>query len=361
MKPGVISLTPIILTLALLGGCKGKSASNSALPPVVATVNGRAIPTKLYEMYLKNGREELGLDPNTEEGRTKLDKLREGIVSELIDRALIAQEAERRGLSISPEKMTEAERRTVQQFGGDKKYDDYLTGHHLTRDEYRDVIRTEIYGGMLRQELSKDLAIGDNEIKKYYDEHKNDPDMQISERVTASHILINARPNLISQQLQRDKNLGGEALTKAVKEEMERRRGRAEELQRKAVGGADFAALARASSDDPASRERGGDLGSFPRNSHARAFDDAAFDLKPGEVSKVIQTEFGFHIIKLAKHEAARTQTFEEASPEIRRRLLGQREAERLTTWLKEARRTATVRINEPFRFGALRQEFPAA
>jgi parvulin-like peptidyl-prolyl isomerase len=358
LKAFYITLAVLMLPALLLCGCKGNSASNSALPPIVATVNGRAIPTKLYEMYLKNGREELGIDPSTEEGRKKLDKLREGIVSELIDRALIVQEAERRGLSISPEKMTEAERRTVQQFGGDKKYDEYLAEHHLTRDEYRDVIKTEIYGEMMRAELSKDLAVSDEDIKKYYEEHKNDADMQISERVTASHILINARPSLISQQLQRDKNLGGDALTKAVSEEMERRRQRAEELRRKAASGADFAALARQSSDDPASRERGGDLGSFARNSHAQAFDDAAFALKPGEVSKVVQTEFGFHVIKLAAHDAARTQTLSEATPEIRRRLLGEREAERLTGWLKEVRGKATVHINEPFRFGALRQEF---
>src|SRR4051794_30744705 len=92
----------IALALCLIfSGCAaGTSSQSSTLPPVVATVNGREIPTKLYEMYLKNGREELGLDPATEEGRRKIEQLKEGIVSELIDRVLIMEEAERRGLKI---------------------------------------------------------------------------------------------------------------------------------------------------------------------------------------------------------------------------------------------------------------------
>src|SRR3954465_3405919 len=114
----------IALTAACAGNSQSQSnaASNTQLPPVVATINERPIQTKLYEMYLKNGREELGLDPKTEEGRRKFEQLKEGIVSELIDRTLIAVEAERRGLAIPPDKMAQAEQRTVAEFGGDQKY-----------------------------------------------------------------------------------------------------------------------------------------------------------------------------------------------------------------------------------------------
>jgi parvulin-like peptidyl-prolyl isomerase len=312
-------------------------------------------------MYLKNGREELGLDDKTEEGRARIEQLREGIVSELIDRTLITQEAERRGLKISPEKMKEAEERIVRQFGGDEKYDAYLREHGLTRDEYRETIRSEIYGALLREELSKDLKVADEEIKKYYEAHKTEPQFQQPERVTASHILINARPNLISQQLQREQNLTGEALTKAAREELDKRRKLAEELRQKAASGADFAALARQHSEDPSSREQGGDLGTFPRNSHTSGFDEAAFSLKPGAISPVVQTEYGFHVIKVKAREAQRALTLTEATPEIRKRLLAEREAARLTESLKELRRKAKVQINEPFRVGALKNGYPPA
>ena len=165
---------------------------------------------------------------------------------------------------------------------------------------------------------------------------------------------------MIEKQIQQEKGLTGEALTVAVRDEMRRRRQVAEELRQKAIQGADFSALARQWSEDSGTRERGGDLGSFPRNSHSAAFDEAAFALKSGRISPVVQTEYGFHVIKVSNRQAARTQTLNEATPEIRKRLLAEREAKRLSEWLKETRRKASIRISEPFRFGALKNEFPA-
>lgn len=335
-------------------------ANAGALPPVVATVNGREIPTRLYEMYLRNGREELGLDPATAEGRRKIERLKEGIVSELIDRTLVADEAERRGLTITPEKLSAAVARAVQQLGGEEKYDSYLAAHRLKRDDYLGVVRMELYGELLRAELNKNLAVSDEEVAKYYEAHRTEPAFRRPERVTAAHILIAARPNLIARQFERDKNLKGEPLAAAVRAEMARRRELAEELRSKAASGADFAALARQHSEDPSSREQGGDLGTFARGTHTTAFDDAAFALKPGALSNVVQTEYGFHVIKVSAKEAARSLTLGEATPEIRRRLLAELEAARLTEALKELRRRAKIRINAPFRFGALKDEFPA-
>jgi parvulin-like peptidyl-prolyl isomerase len=353
----------IALTAACAGNSQSQSnaASNTQLPPVVATINERPIQTKLYEMYLKNGREELGLDPNTEEGRRKLEQLKEGIISELIDRTLIAEEAERRGLAIPPDKLAQAEQRTVAEFGGEQKYDEYLKEHNLTRDEYREVIKWEVSGELLRDELNKGVSVSDEEIRKYYEAHKTDPDFYLPERVTASHILIGARPNVISQQLENEKHLSGAALQTAVKEEMERRRKMAEALRQKIMAGADFAALARESSEDPSSKEKGGDLGTFTRGTHTRTFDDAAFAIKPGTIGEVAQSDFGFHVIKVSQHEEARPKTLEEARTDIRARLMEAREAAKLKDWLREARSKAKVHINEPFRFGALKTEFPSS
>jgi parvulin-like peptidyl-prolyl isomerase len=310
-------------------------------------------------MYLKNGREGLGIDANTTEGKQKLEKLREGIVSELIDRALIRQDAEKRGLQITPDQMKQAEKRTIEQLGGDAKYDAYLAENNFTRDEYREVIRTEAYGELMRAELAKGLGdIADDEVKAYFDAHKNDPDLQLPETVTAAHILIAARPREISEQLQQGKNLSDAALTFAVNTEMERRRKRAKDLRRKALS-ADFAKLARESSEDVSTRERGGDLGTFPRGSHSRAFDEAAFALKPGAISEVVQTEFGFHIIEVSSHEPGRPQTFDQASPAIKQKLLGQREAVKLNAALNELRQKASIKLSESYRFGELKK-YPA-
>jgi parvulin-like peptidyl-prolyl isomerase len=279
----------------------------------------------------------------------------------LIDRELIRQEAERRGLRGEPQRLAEEDERAVARLGGAEKFDAYLAQHGLTRAEFMETVRGPVYSELVRRELSKDVQVSDEEVKAFYEAHRGDEWLRAPERVTASHILVAARPHLIAQQLQRDKKLAGAALQTAARAEMARRRERAEGLRRRALaGGADFAALAREFSDDLGTRERGGALGQFPRDSHSKAFDDAAFALKPGEVSPVTQTDYGFHIIKVTAREPARIITLEEAAPEIRRRLLAAREAETLKGWLKEARRKAQVRVAEPFRFGALKNEFPA-
>src|SRR5688572_9637884 len=214
------SATTLAVCAAMIG-CTTKAPPQtnlnavSALPPVVAIINGHSIPTKLYEMYLKSGSEALEIDPHSDDGRRKLDELREGIVSELIDRAIIRQYAEQRGLSISADQIAEAERRAIAQLGGDQQYATHLQAHRLSRDEYRETIRSEIYGEIMRRELSSGLTVPDEEIKSYYAAHRSDAEFQLPERVAAAHILIAARPNLITQRLQSEKNLSGDALASA--------------------------------------------------------------------------------------------------------------------------------------------------
>jgi peptidyl-prolyl cis-trans isomerase C len=327
---------------------------------VVATVDGRAIPAKLYEMFLRNGREALGIDEGTPQGRNALEQLREGIVAELIDRALISGEAARRGLSVTPAMIDERVAKETGQRGGDDKFKAFLDDHGLAREEYREVARDMIYGELLAGAAAKEVSVTDEEIKKYYDAHKNDPAFKQPEQIAASHILIAARAGLVAEQLRREKNLAGDALAAAVREELARRRSKAEELRRRAAAGEDFARLARENSDDAATRERGGDLGTFARDTHARAFDEAAFALKVGGVSAVVETEYGFHVIKLARREAARTVSSAEAAPEIRKRLAAAKQAQVLQGWLEGARTRAQVRVAAPYRFGELKDKYPA-
>lgn len=329
----------------------------------IADVNGRPVSRKLYEMFLRNGREALGLNADTEEGRRKLDELREGIVSELVDRALIAQEAERRGWQVAPERLSHTEQREIAKLGGERQFAEYLKTHNLTRDEYRAQIRDIIYGEMLTEEAAAQSTVSDEEIKTYYEARRRlgDPSLQLPERVTAAHILFNARPQTISQELQRERNLTGDALAAAVRGRLEQRRALAEEVRRNAVQKhASFANLALEYSDDAATRERGGDLGTFAHGAHTRAFDDAAFKLKPGEVSGVVETEYGYHIIKLTEREPARAVRLAEAADGIRTRLLAEKQARLLAGWLRDARGKAKVSIKEAYRFGRLQAEFPA-
>jgi foldase protein PrsA len=110
------------------------------------------------------------------------------------------------------------------------------------------------------------------------------PPPKEEEKVTASHILVAFK--------------GARGVATNVTRGKEQARKRAQEVLKKAKAGGDFAALAKQYSDDPGSGPKGGDLGPFVRRAMVPAFSDAAFALRPGELSPIVETEFGFHVIK---------------------------------------------------------------
>lgn len=109
------------------------------------------------------------------------------------------------------------------------------------------------------------------------------------------------------------------------KEEIPKIRARAEELLKQLRAGAEFAELAKKNSEDPGSAEKGGDLGWIVRGQTVKAFEDTAFSLKPKELSGVISTEYGFHILQVLAREEARLRPFEEVREELARELKRQR------------------------------------
>ena len=135
------------------------------------------------------------------------------------------------------------------------------------------------------QKVDKSIAITDEDLKKIYDADKKD-----YEQVKASHILIAFKG---SPAAQKDKPELTDDQAKA----------KADELRAKIAGGADFAEIAKKESDDTGSGSRGGELGSFGRGQMVPEFETAAFNAKPGDVTPVVHTQFGYHIIKVEAHD----------------------------------------------------------
>ena len=146
-----------------------------------------------------------------------------------------------------------------------------------------------------------------------------------SESVKASHILI-----------------GVDA--KASPEEKKKAGEKAEKLRKELTGGADFATLAKGNSTCPSSQQ-GGDLGFFGKGQMVPAFEKSAFALKPGEISGVVETQFGYHIIKLTEKKPAETVPFKDAKARIEEYLMGQKINAAVGEYLSEAKKTAKVEI----------------
>jgi len=162
-----------------------------------------------------------------------------------------------------------------------------------------------------------DVEISDAEIDEFY--NKNIERFTHEEEVKASHILVKVEPG-------------------AAQEEKDAARAKAEGLLKQIKDGADFAELAKAVSDDPGTKNNGGDLNWFGRGKMVPAFDDAAFSLQPGELSEVVETNFGFHIIKVVDKRPQGVQPVEEVRDLIESALSHERAQELAMTKAKELR-----------------------
>ena len=141
------------------------------------------------------------------------------------------------------------------------------------------------------------VTFDDAELEKYYRRHLDQ--FEILERVKASHILIKVDEKM-------------DEATRAKK------RAFAEKLLEEARAGKDFAELARRNSDDKESAVQGGSLGTFTRGSMVKPFEEAAFNLKPGEISDLVQTTFGYHIIKVEEHIEPGIRSLADATDEVK-------------------------------------------
>ncbi len=187
--------------------------------------------------------------------------------------------------------------------------------------------------------LRRALTISDAQIAEYYAAHANE--FQRAEEVRASHILVGPAGE------------GEEARRAAA--------ARARALYARAIApGADFAALAREASDDPGSKDSGGDLGWFGRGRMVKEFEEAVFALKVGEVSQPVESQFGFHVIKLTDRRGAGQQSLEEVREIIRQRLaegLAEGEGSRRAQALREKIDAAKLKTAEQWQELAVADE----
>lgn len=311
----------------------------------VGVVDGRPLSEPLFRMYVRNGQDALGIDVRTAEGRERLRRLEAAVRDEMIDRVLVAQEAESRGLGVEAAALAERRAGFSASLGGAAGLARFLEVSGLAEADLDEMLRQELLAARLRRALAAETVVPEKDVRAAW-ERERAAAAGAPEQVTASHILVAARRPVIERQLAA-LGLTGAAAGPALERELQACRARAEELRRRALQGEDFAALARAHSDDPGSRAVGGDLGTFARGAHTAAFDEAVFRLPAGTVGPVVETEYGFHVVKVARRMRARARTFAEEAPRVRARLEAQKEAAHLRNWLQGRRARARIELPE--------------
>ena len=177
----------------------------------------------------------------------------------------------------------------------------------------------------IKQEVIGKISIPEEELKKYYDSNKDE--FKTPEMVRVRHILV----KVDESAPEKDK--------KAAKK-------KAENILKKIKSGEDFAKLAGEVSDDPGSKQKGGELGFFSRDRMVKPFEDAAFALKPGEVSGLVKTQYGYHIIKAEEKKAAGIQPFDDVKERIRQKLLQDQTKSKVLAFIEKAMKDAKAEIH---------------
>jgi peptidyl-prolyl cis-trans isomerase C len=239
----------------------------------------------------------------------------------LINKATDADKA--KGKEISTKRFDEIKTRS----GSDEALARQLKSVGMSLDELRTKMTEESTAEVvLEREL--DVKISETEAKKFYDE--NPSKFEQPETVRASHILLGTRDQATSAELPDDKKTA--------------KRKQMEELLKRARAGEDFAKLAAEYSEDPGSKARGGEY-TFPRGQMVPEFEAAAFALKTNQISDIVTTQFGYHIIKLSEKIPAQKVEFSKVSTNIEAYLKSQTIQKSMPAYFAKIKKDAKVEI----------------
>jgi peptidyl-prolyl cis-trans isomerase C len=304
-----------------------ESKQDSSKDPVAAIVNGVEISRLDFENTLKVAKEqfasiaaEKGIVPDS----VNIEK---EVIERLISIELMLQDAKKRGITVDKVALDGQMAGFRNDFKTEKEFTDYMKENKITVD----IVKAQITKQMtlqqlqeaLLQEMKEKIKVTEKDSKAFYDANLdkfNHPD-----QVKASHILIKVDPKA-------DKAAVKQALSTI------------EDIRKKAIAGEDFAELAKKNSQGE-SNIKGGDLGFFSKGKLQKPFEDAAFTLQPNEISKVVKTELGYHIIKVTERRAAGVIPFAEVKDKINQ-YLSQRDLDQAQQqYTEDMRKNAKVEI----------------
>jgi len=289
------------------------------LPEVLAKVNGQPVRKTDFEMMIRDM--ELGQGPIPADRRNEVIR---GTLDRLITFTVLSQEAKNRKVTATDAEVEDRLKQMQGQFPNEEAFKKALGERSMTLDRLRADTRDNLLiSKMVDAEVSTTPGASDAEAKEFYE--KNPDKFKQGETMRASHILIRV-------------DEGADAATK------QKAKARIESLLKRARAGEDFAKLAKENSAD-GSAAQGGDLGFFPRGQMVPAFDEAAFALKPGEISGVVTTQFGYHIIKAVEHKDAATVPLAEVNDRVKQYISNQKKQAKADEFIAALKQKSKIEV----------------
>ncbi|MBU5614529.1 peptidylprolyl isomerase [Geomonas azotofigens] len=331
MKRITTSIASTTAALLCLAGCAG--ANKAAVPTpapqaqaaevkdAVQTVNGVAITRTEVEratrVLLSQSGQQQQLPPQAMQQATQ------AALDQLTMAELLYQEAAKTEIKDLDQQVEKKIAESKAAYPNPDAFEEALKGSGMTVAEMtRNARKSIVINTFIEERFAAKVQVSDAEAQKFYQDNLAKYFTR-PENARASHILVKVDPK-------------GSAEEKAKAKE------KAEALLKRVKGGEDFAAVAKAESGCP-SATVGGDLGTFGRGQMVPPFEKAVFDLKPGEISQVVESQFGFHIIKLAERHEASKVSYDEAKAKIFEYLKAEKVRQQVTAFVEELKSKAKI------------------
>lgn len=277
--------------------------AEAAAKPVATAKTSPTDPViKVNDKVITRGEVERATKMISAQNRTGQPIPENAVIDQLVSVELLYQAGFKLGVPDLDKQVAEKITQIKAQFPDNAAFENKLKSDSLTQKELEEQIRKSIIiSNLVDKEITSKITVSEADAKKFYDE--NIDKFKQGESIRASHILCKVDPEATANEKNKAKE-------------------KAEGLLKQIKAGKDFAELAKTNSDD-SNKAQGGDLGFFGKGQMVPTFENAAFALKPGEVSNVVETQFGYHIIKVTEKKGAGVASFNEAKTWILERLKG--------------------------------------
>lgn len=311
----IVAAVALSVTLA---GCgivrKNPAAEKNA---AVAEVNGQVITKeefdKSFELYKTTYESQYGPDiwSTDMDGKKFIDVIKEQVVEKLINDRLVMEDAREQGIEVADAEVDQEIKTIKDYFDDEQRYLDFLAAQNLSEEEFAAQVKQDLIIGKYRETVVEGVTVSEEDIRKYYDEN---PKEFKNDTVKASHILLDTREE-------------------------------AEDVLVKVKAGEDFGDLAEEYSVEQGAQTTKGDLGEFGYGYMVEPFEEAAFGLEEGEISDIVETQFGFHIIKVYEKTVVDPIPFEEAREDIEDMLIYYEQEEKYIEEVAKLKEQADIKI----------------
>lgn len=294
------------------------------IPDVIAEVGGDPVGSDMYVRMLK------GFANTMERSGSPLrqnvyDKVRGDILNNIVNAEVLTRQADKENITADAAAVEERLTQVKSNFPDEAAFAKSLETQGLTEDIIRkEIERTIRVQALVEKNVISKIEVTDQEARDYYD--LNQLEFEEGEKIRAAHILVKAPAN-------------------ASKEEALAAKARIEGLLKKIREGADFAEIASTENDDKAAAANGGEIGLVSRNELAPEFADEAFKLNPGEISGVVESRFGYHIVKVFEKVPPRVVPYEEAGEKVKEKLMRKRTQANVMEYINNLRKEMDVKI----------------